>query len=259
MEYRNDLEAARLRIETLEAKLEETKAAQKAREAELAECAKERDRLRAIAGGKKPTNYTPMIATGVFCLALGAALGFVAATPITLTWSSKDQAPTEAPTVTVVEDGPKAAGKIHLPPEEPQKPKATTQGAATIVPPEPRASAATVAGQTNMQETEVTIDSVVQGARRKVRDCYRTEAKTNSKAGGSVTVIFEIDRAGKVSKTQLQPMAFLEPWWNPAFATCVDGVYRSLEFPTTSPTNVKASGTYFFSAADLQGPIELGF
>lgn len=257
MEYRNDLEAARLRIETLEAKLEETKAAQKAREAELAECQKERDRLRQTVGGKKPINYTVPLATGVLCLALGAALGFVAASAVT--WMPKAQAPTEAPTVTVVEDGPKAAGKIHLPPEEPQKPKATTQGVATIVPPEPRASAATVGGQTNLQEAEVTIDSVVQGARRQVRDCYRTEAKTNSKAGGSVTVIFEIDRAGSVSKTQLQPMAFLEPWWNPAFATCVDGVYRSLKFPTTSPTNVKASGTYFFSAADLHGPAELGF
>lgn len=257
MEYRNDLEAARLRIETLEAKLEETRAAQKAREAELAECQKERDRLRQTVGGKKPTNYTVPIATGVFCLALGGAIGFVAASAIT--WMPAPQPPVEPPTSTVIENGPKAEGQIHLPPEEPRTPKATTQGAAAIIAPEPRSSAATVGGQTNLAEAEVTVDSVVQKARHDVRDCFREEAKANSKAAGSVTLIFDIEPTGRVSAVQLQPMAYIEPWWGPKFATCVDGVYRKLEFPTTSKTKVKASGTYFFTAADLHRPADLGF
>lgn len=254
MDYRNDLEAARLRINTLEAKLEESKASLDARDAELAECTKERDRLRKTTGSKASPTPWKTIAIAVFPLALGTGLGFALGARTSGSTGPTANVPPVAPPpiVTISEKGSKAEGQIVQPVEEPPAPKAKVEGQIDLPAPEPLTSAATVAGQTNIPTTESpTIESVVESARPKVRACYREERNEHPQAGGGVTVVFDIEPSGKLSRTKLETYPHVQPWWSKTFETCVVGVYRNLAFPN-SGTKTTASGKYFLSALDLR-------
>lgn len=237
MDYRNDLEAARLRINTLEAKLEESKASIEARDAELAECTRERDRLRQTTGSK--SSGSPWMMLGIAALGIGLAggLGFTlgAQRSVPEVPSSNGQPPAEPPIVTISENGSKAEGNINRAKEEPAAP------------------AAIVAGQTNLPEPEgATIESVVESARPKIRECYRDEAKEHPKASGSLKVVFDIEPSGKLSRTKLETYPHVTPWWSKTFETCVVGVYANLAFPKPGDTKTTASGRYFLSALDLR-------
>ncbi|HRI65665.1 MAG TPA: hypothetical protein PK156_15565, partial [Polyangium sp.] len=173
MDYRNDLEAARLRINTLEAKLEETKASLNARDAELAECRVERDKLRQKSQGKEPSHWK-FVAIGAGVLLLGLGLGYASGVQSSPTYASAwgtvpqgSWSPSKDPG-----DHTKMEGKIQPPPEPP-------------APPPP----ATVSGETNTPPGEVTIDSIIQDARPHVQACYRAEAKAHPKRSGSVKVV----------------------------------------------------------------------
>ncbi|HVK67323.1 MAG TPA: hypothetical protein VM694_22715, partial [Polyangium sp.] len=74
MEYRNNLDAARMRIETLEAKLAEREASLRAREAELAEQTAENTRLRQT-GAKPPKSRGVWITLLVFTHVAVACIG----------------------------------------------------------------------------------------------------------------------------------------------------------------------------------------
>ncbi len=257
MDYRNDLEAARLRINTLEAKLDESKASLEARDAELAERTRERDRLRQTKGNEAPNGRWALIGVAAFALALSSGLGFaLGARSSGSTGSTVDVPPVAtAPIVTISENGSKAEGQIVRPKEEPSAPKARVEGQIDLPAPEPLTSAETVAGQTNVPTSEVaTIESVVESARPQVETCYRAERKEHPKASGSVTVVFDIEPSGKLSRTKLETYPHLQPWWSKTFETCVVGVYGNLAFPNTAATKTTASGKYFLSALN-----DLGF
>ena len=257
MDYRNDLEAARLRINTLEAKLEESKASIEARDAELAECTRERDRLRQTAGPKSSSSPGMMLGIAALGFALASGLGFIlGAQRSGSTGQTADVAPAATPPlVTISENGSKAEGHNSAPKAEPQVPAATVAGQTNVPAPEPLTSAATVAGQTNVPAPEsATIESVVESALPKVKSCYREERKQHPKASGSVTVVFDIEPSGKLSRTKLETYPHVQPWWSKTFEACVVDVYRNLAFPNTGGTKTTASGKYFLSALD-----DLGF
>ncbi len=255
MDYRNDLEAARLRINTLEAKLEESKASIEARDAELAECSRERDRLRQTTGSKSSRSPWLMLGIAALGLGLGCVFGFLmglvtSRAPVS---STNVQPPATPPIVTITENGSKAEGHIARPREEPPAPNARVEGHLDVPTPEPITSAATVAGQTNVAEPEsATIESVVEGTRPKIQACYRDEAKQHPKASGGVKVVFDIEPSGKLSRTKLETYPHVTPWWSKTFESCVVGVYRNLTFPNTAGIKTTASGKYFLSALDLR-------
>jgi len=257
MDYRNDLEAARLRINTLEAKLEESKASLEARDAELAECSRERDRLRQTTGSKSSRSPALMLGIAALGVGLGGGLGYVlGAQSSASAGTAADAAPVDSPPiVTISENGSKAVGQINRPKEEPSAPKANVEGQIDLPAPEPLTSAATVAGQTIEPTPEdATIESVVQSALPKIKACHREEKKEHPNARGSITVVFDIEPSGKLSRTKLETYRHVQPWWSQTFEACVVGVYRNLTFPNTAGIKTTASGKYFLSALD-----DLGF
>lgn len=251
MDYRNDLEAARLRINTLEAKLEESKASIEARDAELAECTRERDRLRQTTGTKSSRSPGMMLGIAALGFALASGLGFtLGARSAGSTGQTANVPPLDtAPIVTISENGTKAEGRINQPKEEPPVPNAKAEGQIDI--PTSITSAATVAGQTNVPTSEgATIESVVESARPKIKSCYREERKQYPKASGSVSVVFDIERSGKLTRTKLETYPHVQPWWSKTFEACVVDVYRNLTFPSPGDAKTTASGKYFLSALD---------
>lgn len=234
MDYRNDLEASRLRINTLEAKLDETKASLNAREAELAECRVERDKLRQRAEGKGPPRWS-FVLIGLAGLVVGGLLGFIGGVTSSPNPRIVYQTlpPETEPVSTTIGDKTKLEGHIHVPPEPPPVPPAT------------------VSGQTKDPEEEVTITSVLEEIRPKVDECYRAEEKDHPKARGNLKVTFDIGPTGKVTRTKLENLPHLDPWWSKRFETCVVGVFQKQTFPNTTGTQVTTSASYFLSSHDL--------
>jgi hypothetical protein len=243
MEYRNDLEAARLRINTLEAKLEESKASLEARDAELAEYRTERDRLRQTSV-QPPRKRLFAYVTVAFLAGILASVGTMLTLP---TFAN-----TTSPSTTVKGEGPIVEGPTNIPPEEPPTPKAREEGHILVPPQEPQFPPATVAGPTTEADPEgSTIASVIEGARPKIQAVFRDEVKRHPTARGNITVVFDIEPSGKVARAKLETFRFVEPWWSKTFDACVVGVYRNLTFPNTGGTKTTANGKYFLSALDL--------
>jgi len=250
MEYRNDLEAARLRINTLEAKLDESKAALDARDAELAECKAERDRLRqAKAGAHSGDKSTLSLKSFAAGFGLASILAASVLTVLVVRTSPQQQPPA---TVATSNENSGAEGKIRLPPPAPPVPKAHVEGHIPPNVPDPSASATIVEGQTDPTSSDVkSIDTIVQEARPQARECYKKEADKHPDVSGTVTVLFDIDAAGKVTYVELtELLQTRQPWWSKDFESCLIGVYKKLQFPATTNPKTRARGTYFFSALD---------
>lgn len=250
MEYRNDLEAARLRINTLEAKLDESKAALDARDAELAECKAERDRLRQAKQDPKSSKgrfsfVSFAVGFGVAACLLGSFAAFFFATA-----PAAPQMPAVA--APPIDNNGGAEGKIHLPPPVPPVPKAQVEGHVPPDVPDPSASATIVEGQTDLPASDVkSIDAIVQDARPQARECYKKEADKHPDVSGSVTVLFDIDSKGKVIFVEVKEiLQSRQPWWSKDFESCLIGVYKNLQFPATNSPKTRARGTHFFSALD---------
>jgi hypothetical protein len=241
MEYRNDLEAARLRITTLEAKLDESKAALDARDAELNECRRERDRLReAKDGGASSTSTANKSSFSLKSFAAGFGLASILAGSVLV--------------VLLLRNNSGAQGKIYLPPPAPAVPKAIVEGHVPPDVPDPLAPATIVEGQTDSPSSDVkSIDAIVQEARPQARECYKKEAEKHSGVSGSVQVLFDIDASGKVIHAEMtEILKSRSPWWSKDFESCLIGVYKKLQFPATTNPKTRAKGTHYFSALDFR-------
>ena len=129
MDYRNDLEAARLRIGTLEAKLEESTASLDARDAELAEYKAQLERLRRTSQGKAPRMPRALFAVGAAAIGLASVAGYLVGSR----GAAEITVPTPQPTATVTEEGPRAEGPTNVPPAEPRPSTAAVGGQAGSV------------------------------------------------------------------------------------------------------------------------------
>lgn len=253
MEYRNDLEAARMRIETLEAKIAERDASLKARDAELAE------RERALARVAPNAAIAPRQAP--WKLALVAALfGFLLLGAIvTVLVLSRGQA---GPGPSVVENGPVAEGRTNLPPVAPKPPLSHVEGQAAtaepspplpqvegrVTPPEPNAPPTEVTGSADGAGSDTLADQVEAAkktTRQSVGACLATERKTRPQASGFVRIVFDVEPTGKVSAVTVKPLfSHQDPWWSKAFEGCVVGVYKGLSFRSFSGTKTAATHTH---------------
>lgn len=226
--YRDDLEAARHRIETLEAKLVERDASLHAREAELAEQRAELVRARrdtagagTAGGGTKDKTIVLAIALSVFVLGMvGAAL---------VVWrvnSIEDvvvQPPAQppAPIVQPVSDPPKVAETGAVPPGE-DAPKPS--------------------------EVDL-IQDVVHKARPRVKMCYEQELARDPDASGTTTVTLTILEDGNVQQVQFEPHATIS---SKALDECIKRVYLELRFPKlASTTKTRIPLTFFPTKHDL--------
>lgn len=209
--YRDDLEAARHRIETLEAKLVERDASLNAREAELAEQRAELARARrdtagagTAGGGTKDKTIVLAIALSVFVLGMvGAAL---------VAWrvnSIEDEvvppAQPPAPLIPPVSDPPKVAETGAVPPGE-DAPKPS--------------------------EVDL-IQDVVHKARPRVKMCYEQELARDPDASGTTTVTLTILEDGNVQQVQFEPHATIS---SKALDACIKRVYLELRFPKLAST-----------------------
>ncbi len=209
--YRDDLEAARHRIETLEAKLVERDASLHAREAELAEHRAELARARrdtvgaAGGGGTKDKTIVLAIALSVFVLGmLGAAL---------VVWR-----------VNSIDD------EVVQPPAQPPAPLIPP----VSDPPKVAETGAVPRGEDAPKPSEVDlIQDVVHKARHDVKGCYEQELKRDPEARGTTTVTLTILEDGKVQQVQFEPHGTIS---SKAFDACIKRVYSELRFPKLAST-----------------------
>ncbi|MDC3962492.1 hypothetical protein [Polyangium jinanense] len=222
MEYRNNLDAARMRIETLEAKLAEREASLKAREAELAEQNAEITRLRQT-GGKPAESRGVWIALFTFTHFAVAGLGgliflgaFGRSSP---SYINCPECPPAPPSLALVDD----------PAAHPPTP--SVEGKAT---------------DSDTEESAVTQSN--DRMRPEVRACQLEQLKKHPDAYGFLAVVFEVEPEGKVGRVSFQGMSpGSARWWSADFETCVTKAYRSLAFRPFEGTKTTAKHTYFLS------------
>ena len=248
MEYRNDLEAARMRIETLEAKLAEREASLRARDAEIAEQERQLVRLHPNTTGAKKPFPVALFAFIVFGVALlGAAL--------TTVFLIRAPAPRPPPATdpSVVENGPMATGKTHVEPVAPTPTLPHVEGAAPAAEPSPPPTE--VLGKITPDESDTLADQVEKtkdSTRRLVRACHKDERASHPSATGFVNVVFEIEPTGKVTSVKLQGLfATAEPWWSKAFEACVVRGYKGLAFKPFQGAKTAAKDSYHLGTNDL--------
>ncbi|MDC0743987.1 hypothetical protein [Polyangium mundeleinium] len=227
MEYRNNLDAARMRIETLEAKLAEREASLRAREAELAEQTAENTRLRQT-GAKPPKSRGVWITLLVFTHVAVACLGgliFLGAFGPSPSYVNCPSCPPPPPALALADD----------PAAHPPTP--SVEGKAT---------------DSDTGESAITQSN--DRMRPEVRACHVEERKKQPDAKGFLSVVFEVEPEGKVGRVSLSPMSVgMKPWWSADFERCVAKAYRSLTFRPFDGAKTTAKHTYFLSTNDPLG------
>ncbi|AUX47284.1 uncharacterized protein SOCE26_088020 [Sorangium cellulosum] len=226
-QYRDELEAARRRVDTLEAKVRERDAALEVRELELAEREAEIAMLRRSAGEAAPPLLAPLSRgrlLGIFglgaiasCLSMGVAVLLV-------------NGPCRHVDAILVEPArlPDAPAKVQA--DEPEALEPARLGAA-----EEKARSADV---------QIIQQGIAQ-AKRKVRACYQRELANRPDAAGSVQVTLEIDQAGAVSDLTLSESTVRSP----AFDVCLTRVYRELKFAGLEQGETTVSTSFTFVPA----------
>ncbi|MDI1475247.1 hypothetical protein [Polyangium sp. y55x31] len=218
MEYRNNLDAARMRIETLEAKLTEREASLKAREAELAEQNAEITRLRQT-GGKPAKLSGVWIVLLVFThFAVAGIGGLIFLGAFGRSSPSYINCPT-CPSPLALVDDPAA-----------HPPAPIAEGTAT---------------DSNAEESAVTQSN--DRMRPEVRACQVEQLKKHPDAHGFLAIVFEVEPAGKVGGVVLQGMSSRDRWWSADFEACVVKAYRGLAFRPFNGAKTTAKHTYFLS------------
>ena len=223
MEYRNDLDAARMRIETLQANLAEREASLRAREAELAERNAEVTRLKQ-AGGKPERSRAFWI--GVFTAThfLVAFMGGLAFLVLFRPSPTYINCPEPTP--------------------PPQRPLTLVDDPAAH-PPAPMVEGKATDGDT--EESAITQSN--DRMRPEVRACHIAELKKKPEAKGFLSVVFEVEPEGKVGRVTLNPMtAGMAPWWSADFERCVAKAYQGLTFRPFDGAKTMAKHSYFLSS-----------
>ncbi len=234
MEYRNDLDAARMRIQSLEAKIAEREASLRAREAELAERDAEVGRLRQTpgkpAGGSSPGRILLLVATHL------AVAGVVGSACFLLAW--REPPPPPPPVVVAPSPSPPSQPRFVV-----DENGAVAEGRS--VPPGVEGAASD--GDTEDSETQIAHDRM----QPKVRACHREEKATKPEASGFVTVIYDIEPTGKVGRVELGNGPGMTPWWSKDFEACVVAAYRKLTFRPSDRPKTTAKSSHFLMKNDL--------
>jgi TonB family protein len=204
--YRDDLEAARHRIETLEAKLREREASLEAREAELAERRAEVERLRRRAGGPAGEGRVGALSGGwvAAVLAIGAVAAVftvgitVAAVRLRTASDPGDEAPAAVEPAPLQPDPPKSFEPPAPPPTAPAEPS-----------------------------NVAILREAVNASRPDVRGCYERELLKRPDASGTVRVTIEVGEKGGVRSVSLGESAVRSP----ALDACLIKVFKGLKIP----------------------------
>jgi hypothetical protein len=227
-EYRDELAAARMRIDTLEAKLAERDAALRARDAEIMERDAELDRLRPAAGAKPGAARSFGVITNLLVAAASLGIGVAVGQEL----EKKNHAPIE-----VVE--PSATNVSPALVEPPQRP-------IDLLPTgEPRPAHAEGAAKSDGDGAQSSLGAQVERARpdieAQIRLCYAQERLRNPSVTGFLSVTFDIDRMGSVSRVELGGLLpSSPPWWSDALATCVDKAVRAQRFQPSGDSKTTA-------------------
>ncbi len=213
-EYRDELAAARMRIDTLEAKLAERDASLRAREAELLERDAELGRLRGagehVARGRSALSYLLVaFVTGTIGFGVGSMLNFTA--------RHLEVVPAPQPP----------------PPAIPRPPSDT--------------SPAQVEGKTGASDdgAQSSLNGQIERARpdieAQIRACYADERLHKPSATGFLSVTFDVDAEGSVSRVELGGiLPGSTPWWSHTFATCADKAVRAQRFRPSGDSKTTA-------------------
>lgn len=204
-QYRDDLEAARLRADTLEAKVKERDAALAARDAELLERDAEVARLRGALGLGAEPSREPGRRTPWPVLVMGSAMLVAVAGSFTLARSPC--ALRDARPLRVVSDFDGADPGPSVPAPE------LVPIAPTEIDAEPGPSTAAEA------------HAIVLEASRAVKTCYELELATRPGLAGRIDATLHVDSAGDVTRVELGA----SPMRTAAFDACVT---RALSAPT---------------------------
>jgi TonB family protein len=207
-QYRDELEAARHRIETLEAKLREREASLDARDAELAEHRAEVDRLRRSSAGSDNGRIGAVSGGRVaLVLTIGAAAAvFAAGVAFVLARQEAAEDPGD------VAEAPPPVGMVPLEPDVPPK---------AFEPPAP--PPAVTAEPSSVAVLRAAFDA----SRPEVRRCYEGELTKRPNASGTVRVTIGVGEKGGVKSVSLGD----SPVRSPTLDTCLIKIFKGLKIP----------------------------
>lgn len=232
-EYRDDLGAARMRIETLEAKLAERDAALRAREAEIAERDAEIARLRkapVIISDPARGRVMALVASAVLVMAGMGAAGFLIA--------GRASVPPPEPV-----GGPVIEGKVTPPEPVPPQPPATAGG---------KARDADEAPQSGGSNLSTALQQALEDTRPKVKSCYAEERKAHPNAEGFLKAIFEVGGDGRISHVRYAALTpYNQPWWSKDLETCVTRALEAIKVPPDGKGAVTGETSYFLMPSVL--------
>jgi hypothetical protein len=211
--YRNDLDAARHRIATLEAELSERDAAVRARDARIAELEAELGRLRGAAGLPRSTDATARSNARLFAVLGAAALVLMGGLGAFLL--VKRSAPVPLPPV---------AGA----PAQPQPSDPTSAGGDRSV---------AENGSDNLADA---VEAAAERLRPKVLACHRKELAKRPEAKGFLKVTFYVEKTGKVSNVDLGKSDVRSVDFDACVKPLIDGL-------TFSPTDTRTQAQMSFA------------
>lgn len=232
-QYRDEREAMRLRVETLEAKLRERDAALAARETELSEREAEIERLRKAAGkhgggieGTPPNSTARVLVVAGIAFAVlvmgGMTVGLVALL-------------TSAPEVPLPLPQP-APPPMEVAPESPQS------LAAPMPLPAPSPSGT---------YTQAILKKVREASPR-VRACYQKELTKDPDASLMITATFDIEADGSVSRVSLSKL-------NPERSelnTCIINILKTLKFPPPESGKTTVNTPFVLTPGSVNGDMQ---
>ncbi|UQA57729.1 hypothetical protein [Polyangium aurulentum] len=230
-EYRDELSAARMRIDTLEAKLAERDAALRARDAELVERDAELARLRGASGTSagRGRSFASHALVGLATLTVGFGAG------IMMNFTTRHMEVVSVPF-----------------PIEPRIPQPAEPDPGSEV--HPAHVEATAGGEDAGRPLSFSAQVELRrpSIEKQIRACFSQERLRNPSATGFLSVTFDIIANGRVSRVELGgTLPSSPPWWSHELATCVDDTVRAQRFlPSGEGKTTAKLSLYLLSYAD---------
>lgn len=229
-QYRDDRDALRLRVETLEAKLRERDAALEARDAEISEREAEIERLRQAVGkhgggleGTPPNSTARVLVVAGIAFAVlvmgGMTVGLVALL-------------TSAPEVPLPQPPP-APPPMEVAPESPQSLAAPM--------PLPAPSPSGTYTQAILKE--------MREASPRVRACYQKELAKDPELSIRLTTTFDIEADGSVNRVSLSK---LDPERS-ELNTCIINILKTLKFPPPESGKTTVNTPFVLTPRSVNG------